>query len=100
MAESGGPASNVVKLNEVAAGFCSSDNDDLFEWLAGWSKALKEQNDVKSLMIIVETRDGKIYQIGQTLGVTNDKARVVGLLDILKHRIIDGGGRHPVFDDK
>jgi hypothetical protein len=97
VAESG---SNVVKLNEVASGFCSQDNDDLFEWLEGWAKALKEQNDVKSLIIVVETRDGGIYQICQSLGAANDKSRVVGLLDILKHRIIDGGGRHPAFDDK
>ena len=90
---------NVIKLNEIAGGFCQEDNDELFEWFASWGKTLKEQNDVKTLMLVVETREGRIYQIGQSLGAANDKPRVVGLLDMLKHRIIDGHGRHPAFDN-
>lgn len=88
----------VVKLVQHKGGVPQGSSDDLFAWLRQWTDAIEtDQDKPKSFILVVETVDGNIYQVAQSIE-RNDITRVVGLLDTVKHRVMDGCAKHPSLD--
>lgn len=83
--------SDVVRLIDRAPGFAPSGADGLYEWARNWLDGFADGDygDLRSLVLVVETADGRVACVSQSLGQM-DRARLVGLLQSLVHRKLDG----------
>jgi hypothetical protein len=76
------PATNVVRLVDVAPGFASKSEADMVLWGTSWLEALGSERyePLKSLVIVAETKSGQLCVISQSVGGTIDRSRLVGPL--------------------
>jgi hypothetical protein len=89
----------VVRLIDRAPGIASANREELFAWLDGWLEQIEEEGNARSLILIVETTDGNVYHLGQTTHPVAGAARVLGLMQILGHKILHGTGHHPTIEE-
>lgn len=86
---------NVIHLVDHRAGFAPDNTEDLVRWLRAWVDQIAEDGNARSFGLVVETMDGQVYHLGQSL----DRCalpRAVGLLNIAIHRMNDGAAKHPL----
>lgn len=76
-----------MQLCDVA----SVPTSDFAGWGGAWVEAIANGHfgEVRSMVICVETKDGRMHKVSQSIGA-NDSARLIGLLMIL----IDSIGRN------
>lgn len=76
------PATNVVRLVDVAPGFASQSEADMVAWGTSWLEALGSERyeSLKSLVIVAETVSGRLCVVSQSTGHQIDRSRLVGLL--------------------
>lgn len=88
------PATNVVRLVDVAPGFASQSEADLVEFGKNWLDALggDQYDPLKSVIVLVETRDGGTCLVSQSMEPL-DTDRLLGLLYRCAHRRLDGKAR-------
>lgn len=94
---------DVVRLIDNAPGIAADGHADMMEWAEDWIAAFArgEYGKFRSLTFVVETVDGRLATITQSVGIM-DLCRIVGMLtmaatakmqgdaDINTHRISDG----------
>lgn len=80
----------VVRLIDRAPVACS-DKPDLIAWLRAWADGLEsgEYGDFRSLVLVIESADGVLATLSQSLGEL-DRLRLVGMLHTAAHRRLDG----------
>lgn len=85
--------SEVVRLIDRAPVACGG-KPELVEWLRGWADALEsgEYGEFRSLVLVVETTDGVLGTLSQSIG-DMDRLRLVGMLHAAAHRRLDGEPR-------
>lgn len=83
----------VVRLSDRAPVACS-DKPDLIAWLRAWADGLEsgDYGDFRSLVLVVETTDGVLATLSQSIGCM-DRLRLVGMLHTAAHRRLDGDAR-------
>lgn len=81
----------VVELCSARPGFAVADGSDLWSWARGWIDGLADGDygEVRSLVLVVESADGRVATISQSL-TRMDAVRLVGLLHHVAHRKSDG----------
>jgi hypothetical protein len=81
---------NVINLIDHAPVACA-DKPDMIQWLRVWTDGLAEgrYGDFRSVVLIVESTDGQLATLSQSLGEM-DQARLVGLLHTAAHLRLDG----------
>ncbi len=89
----------VTPLMSVAPGFRCDSDAQIVTWLRDWLDQVEEDGNVRSLILIVETTDGNVYHLGQTTHKAAGLARVLGLLQLLAHKLLHGTGRHPSIEE-
>ena len=82
---------SVVRLVDRVKGVAVSDQADLMDWLQAWTDGLKEgeYGEFRSIVLVLETKDGQLATIAQSLGAL-DTARLIGLLIKCAHHKTDG----------
>ena len=82
--------SNVIDMMDSKAIACG-DSPHMIDWLRSWIKWLEKQDDIKSLILVVELPNGRVFKIAQSTAKM-DGPRLLGVLDLLRHQILIGKG--------
>lgn len=84
---------DVVRLVDNAPGISIDDHDDMMAWAREWIDgfARGEYGKFRSMVVVVESPDGQLGIISQSVSNMN-RAAVVGLLTLAAHRRMDGAG--------
>lgn len=88
---------SVTRLTEIRGGFPAEGRRDLVNWLRSWADVLEADDNVRTLVLLVEDESGELFRVSKSTADL-DRARLVGLLYGLAHLVIDGNGHHPSKD--
>lgn len=85
---------DVVRLVDNAPGISIDGHDGMMDWAREWVEgfARGEYGKFRSMAIVVETADGRVATIAQSVAKMGGTA-MVGLLVMAAHRKMDGAGR-------
>lgn len=84
----------MVRLIDRAPGYAPSDRAELIDWLRDWANNIEADGNAVSLCLVIETEDGGVYKVCQSLRPM-DRTRMVGLLTTVTHRLLDGEASVP-----
>lgn len=82
----------IVRLVDTAPGFAVDGQEGLIEWLELWAKALRSGNygSFRSCVIVLESSDGQMAVLSQSVKKDFNRVDVAGLLSFAKHYHADG----------
>lgn len=88
----GSEVGDVVRLVDNAPGISIDGHDDMMAWAREWIDgfARGDYGKFRSMIVVVETADGQLGVISQSIANVN-MAALVGLLTVAAHRKMDGG---------
>lgn len=85
-------ADKIVRLVDTAPGFAVDGHEGLAEWLELWAKALRsgDYGSLRSCVVVLESSDGQMAVLSQSVKKDFDRVGVAGLLSFAKHYHADG----------